>query len=50
MTNLRPKGEIAAKLQVNMKDLEIGVPFKNGFLKADILNKPRAIHFEGQYF
>ena len=50
MTNLRSKGENAQKLQVNMKDLEFGVPFKNGFLKADILSKPRASHFEGQYF
>ena len=50
MTNLRSKAERVPKQQVNMKDLELGVPFKNGYLKAEIINKPRATQFEGQYF
>ena len=40
MTNLRSSDEEATKLQVNMRDLKLGVPFKDGYLKAEILNKP----------
>ena len=50
MTNFRAKDDKGPQIQVNMKDLQLGTPFKNGFIEAEIIDKYLNFEYEGLYF
>ena len=50
MSNFRAKDDKQPKIQVNMKDLKKGVPYKNGYLKAEIVDKCIAFQYDGVSF
>ena len=46
MSNFRSKDDQEPKVQVNMEDLKLGVPYKNGYLKAEVFDKCIAFQYD----
>ena len=40
MSNLRLADKQEPKKQVNMRDLQFGVPYRNGYMKFHLIDKP----------
>ena len=50
MSNLMSKADKEPKQQVDLRDLELRKPYKNGFMQVELLDRPIATQFEDMFF